>query len=509
LLAFHLGSASAQDSPRFAIEAYTVDGNTLIPAADVDALLAPFTGPQSDFGDIQRALEALQEAYRERGYSAVRVLVPEQDIRAGQVRLQVIEAKVRVVRVEGNKFFDEANIRASIPSLTTGGTPSTPSIGRDIQLANENPAKQVSVALESAGQPGEINAVIRARDNDPQRFSISVDNTGNPQTGNARIGFGYQHANVFDSDHVFTGQIITAPDNVNGVAIFGVGYRIPLYGYNSIIDVFAGYSDVDSGTVSGLFNVAGKGTIFGARYTYMLPRLQGYEHRAVFGLDYRDYNNSVALVNTSGGIVPDYVVSPWSLGYTGKWTRAAGDVGIYATFSQNIPGGADGSAAALNAQRFGANPRYEIYRYGASGQQLFGNDMLARAVFNGQYTSNALVPGEQFGMGGWNSVRGFYEREVANDIGNQASFELYGPDFGAVLNEKWRARVLGFYDWAHGYDNSPIRSPNNRLGSVGLGIRMTKGRDFSLRVDFARVTDGTGSRPAGSNRVQAGAVFGF
>ncbi|MGW8270229.1 MAG: POTRA domain-containing protein, partial [Burkholderiales bacterium] len=94
-LAFHLGLASAQDSPRFDIRSYVVEGNTLISQPEVEALLKPYTGTQRDFGDIQRALEALQRSYRDRGYSAVRVLIPEQDIRAGQVRLRVIEAKGR------------------------------------------------------------------------------------------------------------------------------------------------------------------------------------------------------------------------------------------------------------------------------------------------------------------------------------------------------------------------------------------------------------------------------
>jgi hemolysin activation/secretion protein len=512
----YLGSGNAQDSPRFDIQGYVVEGNTLIGQTEVDALLKPYTGAQRDFGEIQRALEALQAAYRARGYSAVRVLIPEQDVRAGQVRLQVVEAKLRKIRVEGNKFFDEANLRASIPALKEGDTPSTPEIGRDIQLANENPAKQVSVALESAGEAGQIDAVIRARDYDPQRITLSLDNTGNPQTGNLRLGLGYQYANVADRDIVITGQVITAPENINDVSIYGAGLRVPLYAHNGIIDVYGGYSDVDSGTVQGLFNVAGKGTVAGWRYTYMLPRLEGYEHRALVGLDYRNYEQNVALTGTTGSLVPDYVVKPWSVGYAGKFMRPEGDIGVYATYSQNITGSGDGSQSTFCAVRsdgFGdcAQARYRITRYGASAQQLFSNDLLLRAVYNGQYTNDALVPGEQFGMGGWNSVRGFYEREVANDVGNQASLELYSPDFGKWIGDKWRARGLVFYDWARGRDNSPVLSPKNGLAGTGLGIRVTRGRDVSIRVDYAYVLNGAepGGRPRGSDRIHAGVVLGF
>ncbi len=515
VLALLAGVASAQDSPRFDIRAYLVEGNSLISQSEAQALLQPYTGAQRDFGDIQRALEALQRAYRERGYSAVRVLIPEQDVRAGQVRLRVIEAKLRKIRTK-SKHFSESNLRASVPSLKEGTTPNTPAIGRDIQLANENPAKQTSVALESAGEAGKIDAGIRARDYDPQQVSVSLDNTGNPQTGNLRLGLGYQHANVADRDIVFTGQVITAPQNVDDVWIYGAGLRVPFYGYHSLVDVYAGYSDVDSGTVQGLFNVSGKGTIFGGRYSYMLPRIDGYEHRAYVGLDYRDYQQNVLLTGTTGSLLPDYVVKPWSIGYAGKFLRPEGDVGFYASFSQNIPGGSDGSQntyCAVRSDGFGncAPARYQIYRYGASAQQLLPNDLLVRGVFNGQYSSDPLVPGEQFGMGGWNSVRGFYEREVASDSGSQASLELYSPDVGTWIGDKWRARGLVFVDWAQGRDNAPIISPKNGLGSAGIGIRVTRGRDVSLRIDYASVLNGAepGGRPGGSDRVHAGVVLGF
>jgi len=516
LLALHLGTVSAQDSPRFDIHGYVVEGNTLIQPADVDALLKPYTGTQRDFGDIQRALEALQAAYRAHGYSAVRVLIPEQDIRAGQVRLQVIEGKLRKIRVEGNKFFDEANLRASIPALKEGDTPSTPEIGRDIQLANENPAKQVSVALESAGEAGQIDAVIRTRDHDPQRIAVSLDNTGNPQTGNLRLGLGYQYANVANRDIVFTGQVITAPENINNVSIYGAGLRVPVYAHHGMVDVFAGYSDVDSGTVQGLFNVSGKGTVAGGRYTYMLPRLEGYEHRALVGFDYRNYQQNTVLIGTTGSLVPDYVVTPLSIGYTGKFLRPEGDVGFYATYSQNIPGSGDGSQTTfcnVRSNGFGncAEAHYKIARYGASAQQLFSNDLLLRAVYNGQYTNDALVPGEQFGMGGWNSVRGFYEREFANDVGNQASVELYSPDVGKWIGDKWRARGLVFVDWAQGHDNSPVLSPKNGLSSTGIGVRVTRGRDVSIRVDYGYVVNGAEpfGPASGSDRIHAGVVLGF
>src|SRR5262249_60405242 len=62
---------------RFEIQRYIVEGNTLLSQSEIDGIVTPFSGKDRDFGDIQRALEALQDAYASRGYNAVRVSVPE------------------------------------------------------------------------------------------------------------------------------------------------------------------------------------------------------------------------------------------------------------------------------------------------------------------------------------------------------------------------------------------------------------------------------------------------
>ena len=43
----------------------------------VQAAVSPFTGKNKDFGDIQRALEALEQSYRNRGYGVVQVLLSQ------------------------------------------------------------------------------------------------------------------------------------------------------------------------------------------------------------------------------------------------------------------------------------------------------------------------------------------------------------------------------------------------------------------------------------------------
>jgi hemolysin activation/secretion protein len=507
-----LASAQVQEappSPKFDIQRFEVVGNTLLPVDQVQRIVGPFTGKNRDFGTVQQALEALQEAYLSGGYNAVRVFVPEQDLDKGQVRLQVIESRMRSVRVENNKFFDEANIRHGLPSLRAGEAPNTRRIGENVSLTNENPAKQVLVRLEPTDNINQVDAVARVTDESPNRISVTLDNTGNSSTGQMRLGVGYQNANVGNSDQVFTIQYLTSPDHIKDVSIFGVGYRIPKYDWNGVFDLFAGYSDVNSGTVQNLFNVTGSGTIAGARYTQILPRVDQFEQKVAFGVDYRAFQQNVALVGTTESLVPDITVTPISLSYLGRVSRPGSDLSFSVGVSHNIPAGGDGDQAAFDAQRAGAKARYTILRAGAAYSTLMPGDLLFRFTFSGQETQDLLVPGEQFGMGGQDSVRGFTEREVANDYGHRASVELYSPDFGSRLGNNGRARLLTFFDTARGHDNAPIRSEKNGLSSTGLGVRISQGKSLFLRADWGYVTNGTVTRAQGNDRWHLGIGYSF
>ena len=508
--------------PRFTIQRFLVEGNSLLAQGELDRILAPFSGKDRDFGDIQRALEALQDVYTRRGYNAVRVSVPEQDIRSGQVRLRVVEARIRRVQVQGNRFFDEKNVRAGIPSLKEGSSPNTRSIGQDAQLVNENPAKQVSVALQAAEDPGQVDATVRVTDEKPSRVSAFADNTGTPKTGTLRTGVGYQNANLFNGDDVINAQYLTSPGHGSDVKVFGAGYRAPVYTLSGVVDVLAGYSSVNSGTVQDVFTVSGKGTTFGLRYTQLLGRIDAYEHRAAFGLDYRAYKNSVLFVGSTESLVPDITVHPASLTYSGRMSQVGRDLSFNVSYSRNIPGGPNGGQETFTGTldstgttfvkppaRPGASAKYSIWRAGAVFSQLLPADFILRAAANAQQTKDLLIPGEQFGMGGADSVRGYYERETASDIGRRFSLEGYGPDFGSWFGSAWRARALVFYDAAHGHDNVPERGPENKLGSLGLGVRANQGKSFAFRLDVARVTQDAGTRLNGEYRAHGAVAYSF
>jgi len=224
-----IAQAQPAAAPQFEITGFRVEGATLLTPAEIDAAVKPFVGAPRSFADVQGAVGAIEEAYAAKGYSAVRVVVPEQTLQRGEVMLKVIEAKLGRIAVEGNRFFDDVNVRASLPALEAGEAPNIAALAGNLRLANENPSKQTTVLLKRGATDGEVDAHVRVADDRTQKFSLSTDNTGTPPTGQYRVGVGYQNANLWNRDHVFNAQYVTSPSKPGDVAIVAGSYRIPIY----------------------------------------------------------------------------------------------------------------------------------------------------------------------------------------------------------------------------------------------------------------------------------------
>ena len=480
---------------RFDIIRFNVEGNTLLDNAEVEKQLAPFTGKAKDFGTVQEAIEALEKAYRDHGFSMVMVTLPEQELESGVVRLKVIETRIGKITIEGNLFFEQKNILRSLPGLRQGETPNINAVSRSLKLSNDNPAKKTNLQLKNSDKENETDANLTVKDEKPWKLGVNGDNTGTKETGPTRLGFLLQHANVFNRDHLLTLQYIISPEKIDRVSIYSIGYRVPFYSLGSSLELIGAYSNVDSGTISAAaynMNVSGKGTILGIHYNQNLTRIGAYEHKVTLGLDYRAFENNVDFLGFQLG--NNVTVHPISLTYAGILSFDKFNAGFYLMGMQNLGGSWDGRDNASNFEnaRKDAPRNYNMLRYGANLGYAPGGDWQARAVLNGQYTNDRLVPGEQYGIGGANSVRGFQERGFSNDQGYSGSFEIYSPDLCKLFNvSAFQSRILVFYD--RGYvsrkDPLPGDTVSTEIAGIGPGLRITDGKRFSLSADCGFVVD--------------------
>lgn len=506
------GAGQEAEAPiRFEISRFAVSGNSLLPASEADAAVAPFAGKNRDFGDVQRALEALEAAFHVRGYKVVTVQLPEQELGGGVVRLEVMEPKIGQVKVRGNKVFDEANIRRSMPALASGHTPNLDDVSANLKMANEHPSRKINLQLQSGASDDVVDANLEVVDEKAWRAMLNVDNTGTPQTGRTHAGVVLQHANLWGRDHLGSIQYTTTAEHPEQVSVFGLGYHIPLYALGDSLDLFASYSNVDSGVVSaGLFDlgVSGKGATFGARYNHVLARRGSFEPRLVYGADIKAYKNDVLFAGQNFG--NDVTVRPVSVAWVGNLSL---DGAAQASFSlaavQNIPGGSRGRSTDFERARAGADDSYSMLRVSGAYSRMVAGDWQMRVLLNGQWTGDALVSGEQFGAGGNASVRGFDERALSADSGAFANLEMYSPNF--CTSSRWQCRAVAFYDAAYGERNKALAGElrSTRIASTGLGMRFAMGASMNIQLDYGHVLQSGAVDTSGRNKlhVRAGIAY--
>ncbi|MFO1290368.1 MAG: ShlB/FhaC/HecB family hemolysin secretion/activation protein [Nitrosomonas sp.] len=505
----------------FLVKTIQIQGNTLLSESKLLQLVDQLIDSEQTLDALKKGAEAIQKMYRDAGYGGVVAFIPEQKLSDGNVVIQILEGKLTAVQISGNENLNEANILASLPHLKKNETPVIRDIDRNIQMANENPAKNLRVALVAGAMQGGIDADVKVNEQRPLRFLFGADSAGTPGTGNFRTNFGIQHANLWNRDHIGTFQFQTSPTDPGRAQIYSVGYRIPLYNYFSAIDAFYAHSNVESVTAASPANIlgfTGKGDVAGFRVHRYLPRIGEYDHRVSFGWDWRFFNNNCALIDRSTNFLAscgtssatsDVTITPLSIGYSGQKEGPFFSWGINTNFSGNVGGSSESN---FNLIRPEADKHYVVWRFFGFSNLTLPAGFGVTTRFAAQYSPYALVPGEQFGIGGGGSamggiisVRGYREREVVGDFGTTFNIEGLGPDFAKFANsESYSLRPLIFFDvgWAGNNYHTPCTATGSSctIAGVGGGIRFAIGKRFSGRLDFGHALIDGNQKMAGTTR---------
>jgi hemolysin activation/secretion protein len=508
------GTAAARPEPRFEIKRFEVAGADKVPADRLAAALAPFTGPSRRFSDIESAVQAVREVYAEASITAVQVLIPEQTLEGGVVKLQVEELQVARIEIEGAQLRSRDNVLRAVPGLSQGVTPVDTDLSAQLRLANENPGRQMQVTFRTEDD-GSLTGVLRVADRSPWTTQLSLDNTGSATTGKYRAGLAVQHANLLDRDIVAAGQVQTSPGHVDDVKVGFLNLRAPLYPLGLMLDATWVHSSVDSGTVktsAGDYLLSSIGRSTSLRVTRLLPRWGAVDQRLSLGQDWRLIDSQVT--STAGGpsLVPSLELRPVTLSYSLNWREDASSAFGQASVSHNLPAGGRSAPSAVEESRKGAKPNYTVLRLSAGFATAVGAWTL-NTQWNGQWTDDALVSAEQFSIGGEGSIRGFNGRVASADKGQRLGLELQSP----VKTMKLGAAGTVAAAWAVFAEAGEVRrnlpqtgeKVRTALAGAGLGLRITWSERLALRADLGVVTRGDGLAARGDRVLHLNLSYAF
>jgi len=500
-------SAAAPET--FDVMEIRVLGNTVLPPVEVERGVYPSLGPNKTFKDIEQARDALIAIYRNRGYGAVFVDIPEQEVKDGLVRIQVTEGRLDRARITGARYFANGRIRAEIPALAKGQVLNTNDLQQQLARVNQESAdRSVLPVLKAGSTPGTVDLDLKVQDKVPAHVTFDTNNRYTANTSHTRIGINLSYDNLFQAYHSLSLQYQTSPSQPSESRVIAATYLLPV-GDLSRLAIYAVDTNSDVAAV-GTLSVLGAGRIYGIKYIDPLtPASSWYTHSISTGLDYKDFRNTIRLTDSTDLTPIKYVV--WGATYSANVQTTS----TLTTFNLTPALGIRGAATKedqFNYKRYNARANFFYVRANAQHERplLLGTRVFARV--SAQLTGEPLIDNEQMSLGGVDSARGYLEADVLGDEGVNGTLELRSPTFERLFGDNWNKSYLySFFDagFVKTLDPLPSQISRTNLSSWGLGFRITGLYGLQASFDWAKARQATGNTPAGASRINFDFSYGF
>ncbi|MBF8262829.1 MAG: hypothetical protein HW387_494 [Parachlamydiales bacterium] len=172
--------------------------------------------------------------------------------------------------------------------------------------------------------------------------------------------------------------------------------------------------------------------------------------------------------------------------YARQWTFSSVTVPIsleaYFSPCQTLPHQSNADFSALRHQ---ATNRYIYSIFTLSPLFNLPHNFELFLNLRTQLSSQNLISTEQFGLGGFYSVRGYDENEIYRDNAILTNIELRLPSFNFIKRLKNRLQFLLFLDTGMGWDVHPAPNVKNLqyLIGTGPGLRYNLSNYLVFRFD--------------------------
>lgn len=469
---------------RFTVNQFQLEGVKILPEAEVQALLKAWVGRPVTFEDLQSACDAIQNLYRQKGYT-VQAILPPQKIAGGVVKIIITEAKLGKVTVDtpqGETRFGKERAAEYITYANAVGEPlNMQHLERAIVILNETPGVMVSSQLEQGQNDGEVDVRLQLTQPGMLQGRVEANNYGSRTTGANQGVFALTLNNPMGyGDSV----------SINGIASEGSQYIQGAYSLPAspnglrlgVSGTFLNYKNVSNYAYNG-----GNGDAWttGVSAAYPLVRSPGANLNGTVNYDIKSYSNKNQATNA---VISAYNINNLSAGLSGNFIDGFGYGAINSGSVALVLGHLDilSTSVANYGQYLVPNSNPATYQYitpsnfakvtfsANRNQEIVedGTTTLFTAI-SGQFASVNLNSAEQFYLGGPYGVRAY---PVAQSGGSQ------GGIFTLELRHKLQERftVSTFFDagviqqYKNMYPNwQGSTNANNTysLMGAGLGVR--------------------------------------
>ncbi|AUC61578.1 hypothetical protein AA637_10685 [Cyanobacterium sp. HL-69] len=476
---------SQSENDRGLATSIRVEGNSIF-GAEIAQIITSYDGQEFTNQDLEKISADITQLYLNDAYLTTRAFVANIDSDRVAI-IRVIEGEIQAVEIEGGDRL-EGYVLDRI-ALGTETPFNSDKLEDQLKLLKSDPLiDNVEASLRSGKGVAQSILSVRVTEANPFSGSVAINNYSPPRVGDVQGDIDLRHGNVFGFGDTFSVSFRPRFEDFLSTYDLSFTYSAPLNPINGTLDTTVSLQR--NRIVSGPFEVldiSGSSEFYEVSYRQPLMRTPLAEFALSLGMTYRTGQTFTFQGPTPFGIGPDENgisrtnVLTFGQDYVrreqfGAWAVRSQfrlGMGLFDVTTSQAPNNPDGYFFAWNGQ---------VQRV-----QLLGRDHFLIIQGDVQLTGDALLPSEQFSIGGGQSLRGYRQNARSGDNGFRFSIE----DRITVSRNEAQESVLQlvpFFDMGAVWNvssNPNFLPSQNFLASLGMGLIWQPKQNIYFRLDYA------------------------
>ena len=474
------------DAPQnIQVTKFVVIGSTVFSDKELTEAIAksigaiPPTGRTISLTELFQARSAVTDLYVSRGYLTSGSYIPPQKLQSGIIEIRVVEGSLEDIRVTGTTQLNPGYVSSRI-GIATKAPLNRDRLLEALQLLQLNPLiANISAELSAGSRPGTSLLEVKVTEAKSASATFTIDNARVPSVGSVR-----GQASGLEQNLLGFGDALSASfTKTSGSTAVDFGYTVPVSPYNTTLSFSSGFSN--SEVIEAPFDILDiKSSSNYFELTARHPLIQTPTQELALGLTLGRRTTRTQLLDDipfpSPGADTEGRTTESVVRFFQEYTKRSSQ-SVFAVRSQ-FNFGVDALGSTVNVEP--PDTRFFSWRAQAQWVRLLAPEMLLIVRGDLQLGDRPLLPIEQFGVGGQQSVRGYRQDLLLTDNGAFGSAEVRIPIL-RLPKQQALLQLTPFIDYGQGWNNGESPNPDpSALVSAGFGLRLQVSNNLTARIEF-------------------------
>ncbi len=424
--------------------------------------------------DINNFVQIINNQYAKKKIITARAYL--ESLENGVLKIELMEAKIGAIYVEGNRFNRKFFLKKQISSKPSDVL-NLQVLEEDLKTFNKNARSiKLTAKLKPGEEYGTTDVILQANESFPYHFSASWDSFGRESTGLLRGGLMLSTDSLFGFQDRLTGAVNLARSTTNPF----VDYNFPVNRKGTRVggSYMFGNSKITSGEYKD-FDLTAKTHIFSVYASH--PLVDNEKMQLKF--------NTSANIKLSTSDISNFRYTNYK-----DYNLAVGFGGRY-NFNKSVLFGSLYSTNGIIEDEIRSFSQY-FTKVNADAYYIhyLPKGIIATVRAGGQYSPHDISYIEQYQIGGISSVRGYSESLLLGASSYFVSLEMLFPipflpeeikvpfKKDSTFRLRDSIKVAAFFDNGAVFPHEGKTGTTNFLSSVGAGIRLAISKYLTARA---------------------------